>query len=1419
MEKKVILEKKTGHFLKVLLVVLTFFLAMVLQDIPAYAKTEGLEKTESKGLILKQNEAFPTLGDPSERKKLFSSLGITEPKEKQDYHYVDEQGAELAPTSEAVGFQQVFIEASQNTEPNNRIRVPVTVTNENTTLVAKNQVALQLEGQKDKVILSLEETASKSPEELSQLVKEKTKAYAWKISDGTEIPVIVSKTTIKADSVGKYSATFDLTSEGETIATVEKEVLVFGGTVKQPIVLAQNQDLSLEEDLQKLFSNVQSTQSTKATDLSYQLVDQEGTPKDLDSSQIGFQWGYIKLTDKKDQTISSIVKVPITVVAKKEAKKKSKTEQKEASSTIDNKVGVSIENPQVLTTKDLHEKTEEQLVQQVKEKMKVKAWTLDSGNEIVPQIVGAKKTGSDVEIKMAIPYENQQLNYTTRVSVYPEGVFEGEDPSTWQEIPLGSSEGVLTNPLNGSKIGFYNRGMEDRRKTDNEVGFRVEDREGNGYVHNNSALKGVDRISDVIGVDNNRVLYSDRDRPWAWSREHGLGYGSGYINENFDSKRFLRKENRLKEILTDSTNKIVYVYNLVLQQNLNFSARLDVYNLSDKTRSFSLLESVDIDYLNDKVPVYSLANSSGFYFKPDDNHRFSIRFKDSAGNWLSDYRKYKVGSYTIDDFDYVGVQSGSNYFGNSFSSWGTESEGLREDQVILTGKDSVYQLGAPWKDIAPGEALRTGYEVFAGEELPYMKLQADPNTFNVYQDFSGQFQSTYTLSQIPVAGNQGTINMTYPDGSKAEVPFTANASKVATGSLIIPRTALPAQLNADQGTIKSYNTNLLAINKSDGAMNGLPSNDYSVKINVYHLGGKPIGQTIRKNSSWTKSANSLIKDPVILPGHTAKFEYVNTGKPVDTSKVGLQYAEVRMTDINESSRTTIIKVPVYVYDGSVPKGLVIGAHDIVMNDTDVANMNDSELKRFILNKSEAIALDLTTVSTEGIDLTVQSTTLTNKPDPSKTYSATIQAKKGSQTITKDISITVKASAVTTKIAFYDNKTNTVLKDKEGKDIDSINYSAQPGATINLDTITKDTIDKIKGLGYEVEGAYLFNAGGLTKIQDPTAFVVPVDGGSVIYKFKKSDVTTTIAFYDNKTNTVLKDKEGKDIESINYSAQPGAKINLDTIANDTITKIKGLGYEVEGVYSVSGAGETKIQDPTAFVVPAEGGKVIYKFTAKGTLTINFKDADGKDLSPVVKPIIIEAVIGTEIDLSKNEQVIKALKAIKEDHYQLVDQPSDKIKLTEKTQTVTYKFDGKLFIESAPSVMSFGKQKIQKGIHFIKVTNAEFDTPLIIWDSRKKSKKWNVTATLQTPFTNVRDSAKTLPDDVLRYKKEDNSTVKFKQGDAEILAERTSGDAQTEYTLSEDWKSGKTGFRMEIPTDEVESGGDYQAKILWQVGNTP
>lgn len=560
----------------------------------------------------------------------------------------------------------------------------------------------------------------------------------------------------------------------------------------------------------------------------------------------------------------------------------------------------------------------------------------------------------------------------------------------WTELPKGSRQGVIVNPINKARMGFFDRGIELKYDSYSklESGFRIRDGDNLDMFYKGEPQR-------IIPLINNTTIYDGRYIPDKSVNDH---------EKDFKKIYYLKKDESLREIIVDDQNQVVYVYDLSLAPTLNFKMTVSMYNSSLTARDFSIVEYGDMNYLGAKSAVKMLGNNSqGFYGQGAGGKFMAIKLKDSAGQWLSEYTRMAPGAFgnVGGDEEIPHDLVYYNWFGNDFSKAGVEQFNFPANYIVTERTMSAYQLGAPPRNIAPGDALSVGEEVFLGNELPYMQFATTPKELNVYEDYKNDFTGDYTLTGIPNIGDEGNIKFTYPNGQVEEKKYVADADKQSSGTFEILRDQLPEVLNEQTGKVETYYTDILATNTT-GISTGLVSKEFAFPINVYKFGAKPAAQVLKKGEAFTKEAKELIREPVILPEHTASYDY--EGTVPDTLTEGLKYAYVRMTDTDQPDKTTVIKVPVQVIDNTLPtEGLFVAAKDILSSAASFKDLDENELKQKILDLSEAVAWGIETGSTEGIALTVESTNV--PPSPSEgTYTATIKAVKGNMSKTKEITI-------------------------------------------------------------------------------------------------------------------------------------------------------------------------------------------------------------------------------------------------------------------------------------------------------------------------------------------------------------------------------------------------------------------------------
>ncbi|WP_375180125.1 hypothetical protein [Enterococcus rotai] len=977
------------------------------RDLIQVTNERGLKATP-KVLTMNQNVGFPIAGDSqSELLKLVTGLTIPASAAGITWEYVDINGSPTTPSSAEAGFQAVYIKITEKTGASSiQLAIPVNITGltgVETTPLLSNKVMIKTD---KPIILYQNEIKNKTTEELQTLIKAKANVSAWHMTSGEELPVSIVGTTAVNNNVGSYSTTFSVDLDG-TSAVAYRSVIIFGAIMKSPYYYGVAQNVALnnaQTDINLIFQRFQTTTSNSGGNATYQWVaDKDGTPtvpaNTFDTSKAGFNWGYIKMTDKTNTAVSTVIPVPITVL-------------NETITVIDSKAGFKTARDMNLISKsEIEGRTSQDIIDNLNEKLGPKAWNLLDGSDLSAVItdIGSLTQASDTgnyDLTFSITLPDKSVKVVKRTYTLLDNTIFGDSFDGWSTIPLNSDQGVIENPINHSKLGFISRGM----KIDTngalgaavQQGFVIKDSAGKTYTYRDSKVSTIPFI-------NGKSLYPNTDTGIN-SADRYMGIGIARLDSLLASQYYLKKGNSLKQILYDKTNRIVYVYDFSLARNLNFNVNLSMYNVDAATRKLAILENVDTDYYSDKVPIYATGNNSGFYMEPQVDQRFTIKIKDSKNQFFSDYTMLAPGNYT--SATVTGAASSlmaTNWFKYDFSNPGIEQYNYEQGKVIATGIDSAYQLGAPYKEVAQNEAIKGGYQVFAGSELPYMRLTSEPEEFNVYSDYTGgDFVADYTLASIPYIGGEGSIHVEYPNQEELTIPFIADDNLEFNGQLTIPRATLPTTLNDKVGTIKSYDTNMSGMFDTEGTMEGLPSNDYHIRVNVYNLSGMPIPQTVKKDSTWSKPASDLIKDPVFIPGNAIVYDYVD-GQP-DTSKLGNQMVKVRMTDSSTTTQPVIIEVPVIVTTtGITPTtGLTVVANNFNVKREQLTGLSEAQIKALILKESSAFGWDNATGTATDVTLSVATTTLTASASAGQQYTATIQGKKG--TVTEQTTITITAAS-------------------------------------------------------------------------------------------------------------------------------------------------------------------------------------------------------------------------------------------------------------------------------------------------------------------------------------------------------------------------------------------------------------------------
>ena len=370
------------------------------------------------------------------------------------------------------------------------------------------------------------------------------------------------------------------------------------------------------------------------------------------------------------------------------------------------------------------------------------------------------------------------------------------------------------------------------------------------------------------------------------------------------------------------------------------------------------------------------------------------------------------------------------------------------------------------------------------------------------------------------------------------------------------------------------------------------------------------------------------------------------------------------------------------------------------------------------------------------------------------------------------------------------KDNVIVDLKEGQDIQQIIETLGPKK------ITLTLTDEVGNLGYVDVPLYIKEKGELISSND--THLIKAENIKMFYK----DYPKTTA---ELVKQVLSDSKAE----LWQADEEGILQKMDS---------KLISVDASRLPEPGSTPESK-DYPVSLSYTADESTVTLPITSTiigdtGIINLAFIDEMGDVLHD---PIILEGDINTTIDLTKEEKVQEAIQSIVKQNYVIDQKPENEtaipIKLEESS--IKYMFKGKLFVQSFPKYLNFGRKSL--GGRFIKVEQANYDQPLIIWDNRKPTGNWTLTATLLRPLASLEDPSKELPL-ALKYKVDEQETLTLLKGTTQTIASRKHQE-QGPYNISREWDKNTTGVQLEVSPDKVVLPGKYRANILWQVAETP
>lgn len=311
---------------------------------------------------------------------------------------------------------------------------------------------------------------------------------------------------------------------------------------------------------------------------------------------------------------------------------------------------------------------------------------------------------------------------------------------------------------------------------------------------------------------------------------------------------------------------------------------------------------------------------------------------------------------------------------------------------------------------------------------------------------------------------------------------------------------------------------------------------------------------------------------------------------------------------------------------------------------------------------------------------------------------------------------------------------------------------------------------------------------------------------------KTDVT--VNFKDNDGN-MLDPSWVVSTDSVFNGKNPAiAYLNTGDVYDytDTIKKISDQIFADHALTQTAISGEVK-----GASIAEEGATITVTYSAKSSLIVEFVDEN--DISiPLVKAVSFEGVIGDKIDVANNTDVKNYINKILENHYVIDERPANDtaIEIQATPLTIKYKFKGTLYLSSTPDMLDFGLETSSAG--HTRVSEVTYDKSLVVSDTRAAKKKWTLSAKVIDDFTATDGSGKTLSG-ILRYNDGTSQEKSFPVDQDQQLISDTNKATTVDYDVSNLWSKDGKGFKLDIPGDYVKKIGNYQAKIVYTLGDAP
>ncbi|WP_170924778.1 pectate lyase-like adhesive domain-containing protein [Candidatus Enterococcus clewellii] len=378
------------------------------------------------------------------------------------------------------------------------------------------------------------------------------------------------------------------------------------------------------------------------------------------------------------------------------------------------------------------------------------------------------------------------------------------------------------------------------------------------------------------------------------------------------------------------------------------------------------------------------------------------------------------------------------------------------------------------------------------------------------------------------------------------------------------------------------------------------------------------------------------------------------------------------------------------------------------------------------------------------------------------------------------------------------KDTTVLNGDPGFTL-PVTYTTEPDGVYGNINEEVDGYDSYAGYHDAVDST---STGGSDERFDSAVRLIAKDiipDAPKLTKYSVSSGGTTTSIGDEVTYTLTaKNDKADSVDWTDVVLEDILATGLDFDATDhgiTIKQIDASGTET----NVPLAADTFDYNETTRLLSIKLGDI----PAKYSYVVTFKVTIGNDAT-VDQDIMNKA---TAKGYSPQESLDPFVPGPITGPFKVIDVTSDEVGLPGGT------LYGILQLTSAPTVIDFKTHTVT--MNDTRVEEPELNMPLTVSDSRGNLKSWTLTATLTKEMAHMGDTTKILHDAI---KFNNGTTEDALDGDSTLIKTYTHPSAG-DYVVSNDWSSGGTGLKLEVPAGSVRKLGQYQAEITWHLGDTP